>query len=261
MTAISTPYESGILRAAIPADRVPRAVSIVKRGLDTFIAAAGFTLFGWLFPLIALAIYLDSPGPILYRQRRAGAAEPDDGPGPFRFSTFDMLKFRTMRLDAERHTGAVLASEKDPRVTRVGRWLRKTRLDELPQLWNVLRGEMSIVGPRPERPEILANLILAIPYFEERMRGVKPGITGLAQISLGYTGRALEGSEVKKYEEQLTNPFDLAEAHGAEADDMRMKLLYDLSYVATTEHFWSFLKLELYIVARTPFTMLRALGR
>jgi lipopolysaccharide/colanic/teichoic acid biosynthesis glycosyltransferase len=131
----------------------------------------------------------------------------------------------------------------------------------LPQLWNVLRGDMSIVGPRPERPELLANLILAIPYFEERMRGVKPGITGLAQISLGYTGHALEGSKVKKYEAQLTNPFHLAEAHGAEADDMRMKLLFDLSYVATTEHFWSFLKLELYIVARTPLTMLRALGR
>src|SRR2546430_2163416 len=83
----------------------------------------------------------------------------------------------TTRIDAERHTGPTLAEENDPRVTRVGRFLRKTRLDELPQLFNVLRGDMSLVGPRPERPEMLGNLALAIPFFEERMRNVKPGIT------------------------------------------------------------------------------------
>ena len=137
-----------------------------------------------------------------------------------------------MRVDAEKLTGAILAQENDPRITRVGRFLRKTRLDELPQFWNVLKGEMSLVGPRPERPELLVNLALAIPFFEERMRDIKPGITGLAQISLGYTGRAPEHSEVAAFEATLTNPFGLEEAEGAEADDMRMKLLFDLAYSA-----------------------------
>ena len=105
-----------------------------------------------------------------------------------------MCKFRTMRADAEKLTGAVLAQRGRSAHHGVGRFLRKTRLDELPQLWNVLRGDMSLVGPRPERPELARNLAMAIPFFEERMRDVKPGITGLAQVSLGYTGRAPDGS-------------------------------------------------------------------
>src|SRR5207244_4789348 len=141
----------------------------------------------------------------------------------------DMLKFRTMRLDAEKVSGPVLAQTGDPRVTRIGRFLRRTRLDELPQFWNVLSGEMSLVGPRPERPELLSNLALAIPFFEERMRNVKPGITGLAQISLGYSGRAPDGSPIAQFKEQLTNPFKLEGADDAEADDMRMKMLFDLA--------------------------------
>jgi lipopolysaccharide/colanic/teichoic acid biosynthesis glycosyltransferase len=166
-----------------------------------------------------------------------------------------------MRTDAEKFTGAVLASENDPRVTRVGKFLRKTRLDELPQLWNVLRGEMSLVGPRPERPELFRNLMLAIPFFEERMRGVRPGITGFAQISLGYTGRAIPGSEIAEYEPMLTNPFGLPQTKGAEADDMRMKLLFDLAYVSALERFRTFVTLELLIVFKTPLVMLRGLGR
>src|SRR6185369_3090612 len=146
--------------------------------------------------------------------------------GRFRCDEFDMFKFRTMHVDAERLTGAVLAGEDDPRITRVGRFLRKTRLDELPQLWNVLRGDMSLVGPRPERPELLQNLALAIPFFEERMRNVKPGITGLAQVSLGYSGNAPEGSEVLQFRDDLTNPFKMEGADEAEADDMRMKMLF-----------------------------------
>ena len=133
-------------------------------------------------------------GPIFYKQRRAGRLLGTSGHGrDLKFEEFWMIKFRTMKVDAERKTGAVLANEQDPRISRVGRFLRKTRLDELPQFFNVLRGEMSIVGPRPERPELLENLALAIPYFEERMRGVKPGITGLAQVALGYTGRPTDG--------------------------------------------------------------------
>jgi lipopolysaccharide/colanic/teichoic acid biosynthesis glycosyltransferase len=155
----------------------------------------------------------------------------------------------------------VLAAENDPRITRIGRILRKTRLDELPQLWNVLSGNMSIVGPRPERPELFGNLILAIPFFEERMRSVKPGITGLAQVSLGYSGRALDGTLAKQLEPFLVNPYGLSEAEGAEADDMRMKLLFDLAYVSALEHLATFWRTELYVIFKTPYVMLRGLGR
>ena len=176
------------------------------------------------------------------------------------FGQFEMLKFRTMRVDAER-CGAVLAAEHDPRVTRVGNFLRKTRLDEIPQFWNVLVGDMSVVGPRPERPELLENLTRAVPFFEERMRGAKPGITGLAQVSLSYSGRAPAGSPVAALDATLINPFHLTGAEGSLADDMRTKLLFDLAYVATLEHFFTFLSTELTILVRTPWVMVRGLGR
>jgi lipopolysaccharide/colanic/teichoic acid biosynthesis glycosyltransferase len=211
-------------------------------------------------PFLALAIYFDSPGPIFYRQKRASVLKACRN-GRCTFTPFWMLKFRTMRVDAERGTGAVLAGENDPRVTRVGRFLRRTRLDELPQLWNVLKGEMSVVGPRPERPELLENLTLAVPFFEERMRDCKPGITGLAQISLTYTGGAPSGSRLAALVNTLTNPYGFEDARGALADDMRTKLLFDLAYVASLEHFSTFVSMELGIIAKTPLVMLRGLGR
>jgi lipopolysaccharide/colanic/teichoic acid biosynthesis glycosyltransferase len=165
-----------------------------------------------------------------------------------------------MRPDAEKHTGPVLASADDPRITRVGRILRRTRIDELPQFWNVLFGDMSIVGPRPERPELAEQLAMAIPYFEERMRDVKPGITGLAQISLSYTGKPPPHSVLAPFESDLTNPFKMEGAEDALADDMRMKLLYDLAYSAATERLGPFVRLELEIILKTPLVMLRALG-
>jgi lipopolysaccharide/colanic/teichoic acid biosynthesis glycosyltransferase len=154
----------------------------------------------------------------------------------------------------------VLSSKSDSRVTRVGRLLRATRLDELPQFWNVLIGDMSLVGPRPERPELLVNLAMAIPYFEERTRGVKPGLTGLAQVTLGYTGNATEGSEVAKIRASLTNPFQLEDAEGALADDMRLKLLFDVAYAAALEDMWSYLPMELGILLKTPLVMVGARG-
>ena len=237
-------------------------VRFMKRAVDLVGSVVGLAVAAPLYPVIAAAIYLDSPGPVLFRQKRAGQLiGPDGQGGRFRFHEFEMLKFRTMRPDAERRTGAVIAQEDDPRVTRVGRFLRKTRLDELPQFVNVLRGEMSLVGPRPERPELLENLALAIPFFEERMRNVKPGITGLAQISLGYSGRAPDGSPINDFREALTNPFKLDGADDSEADDMRMKMLFDLAYSATLEHLRSYLPMEAKIILQTPLVMLRGLGR
>ena len=232
-----------------------------KRALDVAIATLGMLATWWLFAMIAIAVRIDSPGAVFYRQRRAGRFLGRDSDGRPMFSEFQMLKFRTMRPDAERYTGPVLASENDARVTRVGRLLRKSRLDELPQLYNVLIGEMTLVGPRPERPELFADLVLAIPFFEERLHGVAPGITGLAQVSLGYSGHALPGSPIAEHELSLTNPWHFQQAHGAPADDMRLKLLYDLAYIAALEQFWTWLRLELTIIAKTPWVMLRGLGR
>jgi lipopolysaccharide/colanic/teichoic acid biosynthesis glycosyltransferase len=173
-----------------------------------------------------------------------------------------MIKFRTMRVDAEKGSSRpIRAAEGDPRVTRVGRILRKTRLDELPQLLNVLRGEMSIVGPRPERPETIHDLSAAIPFFEERMRFVKPGITGLAQVNLDYMGHMGENHRLAHLRSFLVNPFGLAYSDTTEADDMRTKILFDFSYAACLERLRSFLITDLEVIVRTPMVMIRAKGR
>ncbi len=239
--------------------QVRPTVRILKRVVDVVGSAAGLAVTLPLYAPIAAAILAESRGPLFYVQRRAGRFI--DGPEGGTWEEFNMYKFRSMAVDAERTTGAVVSTPGDPRITKVGRFLRATRLDELPQFWNVLRGEMSLVGPRPERPELLRNLAMAIPYFEERTRGVKPGLTGLAQVSLGYTGEADEGSAIGKLRDTLTNPFDLPEAEGALADDMRLKLMFDLGYAAALEDFWSYLRVEAWIIVQTPLVMAMRRGR
>jgi lipopolysaccharide/colanic/teichoic acid biosynthesis glycosyltransferase len=234
-------------------------VRLVKRLIDVAGSAAGLAMTWPLMIPIAVAIRLDSPGPIIFKQRRSGPLLDDDG-GGYKWTAFDIYKFRTMRVDAEKGTGAVLATKGDPRITRVGGFLRKTRLDEIPQFWNVLKGDMSLVGPRPERPELLEALAQAIPYFEERTRGIKPGLTGLAQISLGYSGSADPDSDAGKVFASLANPFGIEEAEGAVADDMRNKLMFDLAYAASLEDFWSYLRMELQILVKTPLIMVMSRG-
>jgi sugar transferase (PEP-CTERM system associated) len=138
-----------------------------------------------IMALVALAVKLSSSGPALYRQRRAGK---NDLP-------FVLYKFRSMYANAEAESGAVWAKKDDPRITPVGRWLRRLRLDELPQLFNVLKGDMSVVGPRPERPEFVAELERRIPYYRQR-HCIKPGITGWAQINHKY-GDTIEDTIIK----------------------------------------------------------------
>jgi lipopolysaccharide/colanic/teichoic acid biosynthesis glycosyltransferase len=241
------------------------SVRVAKRAVDIGASLVGLTLTAPLFPAIAAAIWLEDRGPVFYKQRRAGTLDRIDTDGTgrrrFLFREFHMHKFRSMRVDAEKFTGAVLAGKDDPRITRVGRFLRKTRLDELPQLLDVLRGTMSVVGPRPERPELLENLAYAIPLFEERMRNVKPGITGLAQVSLGYQGDIPEGSEIAQLATTLQNPWKLDETAGAIADDMRVKLLYDMAYLTALEHLPSYLAMEARIIVKTPWVMARGAGR
>jgi sugar transferase (PEP-CTERM system associated) len=166
---------------------------MVRRGLNFLVALAGTVISLPLLPFITLAVKLDSPGPVLYRQRRVGR----------RGTIFHCYKFRTMRVDAEADTGATWAADDDPRITRVGRFLRSSRLDEVPQLWCVLKGDMHFVGPRPERPEFVEWLSKEIPYYGVR-HVVRPGITGWAQVQYKY---------------------------GNTLDDAREKLQYDLFYI------------------------------
>jgi lipopolysaccharide/colanic/teichoic acid biosynthesis glycosyltransferase len=242
----------------------PLKVRLLKRTLDIVGASIGLGATLPFYPILALLVKLDSKGPVFYSQIRAkGLAPPilgESGQRP-KCVEFRLIKFRTMKQDAERNTGAVLAEKDDPRVTRLGRFMRKVRLDELPQLWNVLIGDMSLVGPRPERPELLVDLAMAIPYFEERIRDCKPGLTGLAQVSLGYTGAIPDNSELAAFRDSLQNPFNLDEAEGALADDLRAKLLYDLAYTASLERFSTYIQTELRVIALTPLVLLRGSGQ
>lgn len=173
--------------------RVTRPARILKKVFDKILSCIGLLVTLPLFPLIALAIKATSPGPVLFRQVRTGMHEKE----------FVLYKFRTMRTDAESGTGAVWAQKDDPRVTPIGKFLRKSRLDELPQLLNVLKGDMSFIGPRPERPEFVERLKEQVPYYSHR-HFVKPGITGWAQIKYPY---------------------------GASVEDALEKLRYDLYYI------------------------------
>ena len=242
----------------------PLSVRFSKRAIDILGASIGICLTLPLYPILALLVKLDSKGPVFYSQIRAKGLLPQESKGTWstpRCVEFRLFKFRTMQENAEKTTGAVLAQKNDPRVTRFGRFVRKVRLDELPQLWNVLKGDMSLVGPRPERPELLVNLALAIPYFEERMRDCRPGLTGLAQVSLGYTGSIPENSELSAFRDSLQHPFKLEQADGALADDLRAKLLYDLAYTASLERFSTYIRTELKVIAMTPMVLLKGSGQ
>jgi sugar transferase (PEP-CTERM system associated) len=171
----------------------------MKRWIDLVLAGLLLALAGPILLLVAVAIRLNSSGPVFFRQERVGEGG----------QTFTLLKFRTMVDNAEAESGPVWANDHDPRATAVGCWLRKTRIDEIPQIWNVLKGEMSFIGPRPERPHFVARLQQKIPYYAER-HSIKPGITGWAQVRYRY---------------------------GASIEEAEEKLQYDLYYVKNMSHF------------------------
>jgi sugar transferase (PEP-CTERM system associated) len=182
--------------------RASRATRFVKRMLDLSFSVLGAVLSAPLMVLTAIAIRLDSAGPILYSQPRVG----ENG------RVFRVYKFRSMRTDAERGGTPVWASDGDDRVTRVGRFIRTTRLDELPQFWNVMRGDMSFVGPRPERPFFVDQLAREIPFYLQR-HAVKPGLTGWAQVKYQYGSSVEDATEKLRYDlyyiKHLSIFFDL----------------------------------------------------
>jgi sugar transferase (PEP-CTERM system associated) len=168
--------------------RASRATRAIKRTVARVLAIVSLAVGAPLMLLIAIAVRLDSRGPVLYCQERIG----ENG------HLFTLCKFRSMRVDAEQGT-PIWAQDGDGRITRVGRFLRKARLDELPQLWNVLRGDMSFVGPRPERPYFVEQLAAAIPFYMAR-QAVKPGVTGWAQVKYRYGASIQDGLEKLRYD-------------------------------------------------------------
>jgi sugar transferase (PEP-CTERM system associated) len=196
--------------------RVGAFQQFLRQLLSIFAAAALLLLFAPFFPFVLLAVRLSSSGPIFFRQTRVGMGG----------RTFQVIKFRTMFTDAEKH-GAKWATKNDPRVTKIGGFMRKTRIDEIPQLWNVLRGDMGFVGPRPERPEFTAWLSEELPFYYLRNL-IRPGLTGWAQVRYGY---------------------------GATLEETKQKLEFDLYYIKHMS-----LGLDLLIMFETIKTILRRRG-
>jgi lipopolysaccharide/colanic/teichoic acid biosynthesis glycosyltransferase len=246
-TRVQTPARARRIDAPTPARSAPRLVAVpeviprerneqLSRVLNFAIAAVTLLIVLPLLVVLAIAIKITSRGPILYAQTRVGLDRRwrstlalherrlEDLGG----QVFTIYKFRTMRVDAERGSGAVWAQENDPRVTRLGKYMRILRLDELPQFWNVVLGDMNIVGPRPERPSIVSRLREDIPEYQCRHR-VKPGITGLAQVNQNYD---------------------------ACIDDVRSKVSWDLRYIRE-QGIW----MDLVILLRTvPSVLLKYRG-
>lgn len=207
-----------MLRSFVDATRINRFYQMSKRLLDILGGSVGVAILLLMTPILAVLILLDSGRPIIFSQTRAGK-----GGHPYR-----IIKFRTMRADAEKEGDPQLAKEDDERSTRFGRWLRKTRLDEWPQFINVLRGDMSLVGPRPERPELMQHFEELIPFYRARLLA-KPGITGWAQVNFGYA---------------------------ATLEDMAVKLEYDLYYIKHQG-----LIVDIIIIFRTLATVFGLRGR
>ncbi len=203
-------------------------IAYCKRFIDVLFSLLLLIMLLPLIAMIALLVKLDSKGPIFFSQRRIGLATF------YYISIFKMYKFRTMALDAEKDTGAVWASAKDNRVTRVGHLLRKLRLDELPQLINVLLGDMSLIGPRPERPEFYLRLENKIPFYVERTFYVLPGITGWAQVNQGYDSCI---------------------------GDVRRKVGFDHGYAVALHNVIDWLIMDFTIVIKTLVIMIKGRGR
>ena len=205
-----------------------RSIKLTKRIFDIFSSIFGLVITLPFWPMIAIAIKIDSSGSVFYSQRRVGIINANG-----KATYFNIIKFRTMVQNAEKD-GIQWAKSRDPRITKVGHFLRVTRLDELPQLINVLKGEMSLIGPRPERPELYFELEKALPLYHNRTKHLKPGITGYAQVNL---------------------PYD------SSINDVKNKISYDYTYSLACQNYWDWLRFDTNIIYKTILTMIMKKGR
>ena len=197
--------------ALVATEPPPIEEHLARRLLNIFVATIGVILAAPIMLVVAILVKLTSKGPVIYTQTRVGLDKRAPNPDSFNHrrskdlggKPFEIYKFRTMTVDAEQQSGAVWATPSDPRLTPIGGFLRKYRLDEIPQLFNVIKGDMNVVGPRPERPQLFEGLKESVENYHHRQRG-KPGITGLAQVSQNYD---------------------------ACLDDVRRKVQFDLEYL------------------------------
>jgi len=204
------------------------SITLIKRAIDLTFSIICLLITLPLFLLIAIMIKLSSPGDIFYCQLRVGKMKAG------KVKHFNMIKFRTMVNDAEGASGAVWATSNDSRLTPIGKFLRKVRLDELPQFINVIKGDMSLIGPRPERPEIVVELDKEIPFYSERTYEMTPGITGLAQVNQGY--------------DTCIN-------------DVKTKIAYDFAYSLSLTKLHRWLLMDLNIIFKTVLIMLLGRGQ
>jgi lipopolysaccharide/colanic/teichoic acid biosynthesis glycosyltransferase len=204
------------------------SITFIKRAIDLAFSMSCLILTLPLFIMIALMIKVSSPGEIFYCQLRVGKTHKG------KIEHFNMIKFRTMVNDAEKSSGAVWASSNDSRLTPVGKFLRKVRLDELPQFINVIKGDMSLIGPRPERPEIVIELDKEIPFYSERTFEMTPGITGLAQVNQGYDTCI---------------------------EDVRTKIAYDFAYSLSLTKLHRWLLMDIKIIIKTIIIMVLGRGQ
>ncbi len=212
---LTSPVDPSLIRIGIPT--LSPWEALAKRSFDIVFSALALVLLAPVYAILAILVRLSSPGPIIFRQERIGK----NG------IPFTLYKFRTMYVNAEKD-GPALSRDGDPRITPIGRWLRKTRLDELPQFWNVLKGEMSLVGPRPERQYYIDQIVQRAPGYRQLLK-IKPGITSLGMVKYGYA---------------------------SSVDEMIERMQYDLIYVATR----SFL-LDLKILLYTVLRVIQARGK